>query len=173
ALLLAVGGQMARNLQRELVANAPRGPFDFFSVAASHKRLDSLYVLNGALLEQRVGINSLSAIGDGVALAYLDGRIAFANEMMCLFVGMKEADTVQLSIFELLNAFRTDVFDEPAIAVRRVLQTGQAYEHELQFTERNETLGLRISLVLDDLKNGQKTPQPLCLAVVVKDLTRI
>ena len=75
---------------------------------------------------------------------------------MCLFVGMKEADTVQLSIFELLNAFRTDVFDEPAIAVRRVLQTGQAYEHELQFTERNETLGLRISLVLDDSKNDHK-----------------
>ena len=173
ALLLAVGGQMARNLQRELVAKAARGPLDFFSVAASHKRLDSLYVLNGALLEQRVGVNSLSSIGDGVALAYLDGRIAFANEVMCLFVGMKEVDTVQLSIFELLNAFRTDVFDEPAIAVRRVLQTGQAYEHELQFTERNETLGLRISLVLDDLKNDHKAPQPLCLAVVVKDLTRI
>jgi signal transduction histidine kinase len=175
ALLLAVGGQMARNLQREQVARATRsrGALDFLSVTASRKRLDSLYVLNGALLEQRVGVNALSEIGDGVALAYLDGRIAFANEAMCLFVGMKEADTVQLSIFDLLDSFRTDVFDEPAIAVRRVLQTGQAYEHELQFSERNETLGLRISLVLDDSKKPQKTPQPLCLAVVVKDLTRI
>jgi signal transduction histidine kinase len=175
ALLLAVGGQMARNLQREQVANASRirGPLDFLSVTASRKRLDSLYVLNGALLEQRVGINALAEIGDGVALAYLDGRIAFANELMCLFVGMKEADTVQLSIFELLNAFRTDVFDEPAIAVRRVLQTGQTYEHELQFTERNETLGLRISLVLDESKKNPSTPRPLCLAVVIKDLTRI
>lgn len=175
ALLLAVGGQMARNLQREQVAKTSRrrGHLDFLSVTASRKRLDSLYVLNGALLEQRVGINALSEIGDGVALASLDGRIAFANEVMCLFVGMKEADTLRLSIFDLLAAFRTDVFDEPAIAVRRVLQTGQAYEHELQFTERNETLGLRISLVLDDSKKQQKTPQPLCLAVVVKDLTRI
>jgi len=175
ALLLAVCGQMARNLQREQVAKTSRrrGHLDFLSVTASRKRLDSLYVLNGALLEQRVGINALSEIGDGVALASLDGRIAFANEVMCLFVGMKEADTLGLSIFDLLAAFRTDVFDEPAIAVRRVLQTGQAYEHELQFTERNETLGLRISLVLDDSKKQQKTPQPLCLAVVVKDLTRI
>ncbi len=73
----------------------------------------------------------------------------------------------------MLDKLRTDVFDEPAIAVRRVLQTGQAYESELQNTERNETLGLRISLVFDDSKKAQKTPQPLCLAVVVKDLTRI
>ncbi|MEO7971518.1 MAG: ATP-binding protein [bacterium] len=175
ALLRAVGGQMARNLQREQVGKTSRrrGHWDFLSVTASRKRLDSLYVLNGALLEQRVGINALSEIGDGVALASLDGRIAFANEVMCLFVGMPQADTLRLSIFDLLAAFRTDVFDEPAIAVRRVLQTGQAYEHELQFTERNETLGLRISLVLDDSKTLQKTPQPLCLAVVVKDLTRI
>jgi two-component system phosphate regulon sensor histidine kinase PhoR len=175
ALLLAVGGQMARNLQREQVAKTSRrrGHLDFLSVTASRKRLDSLYVLNGALLEQRVGINALSEIGDGVALASLDGRIAFANEVMCLFVGMPQAETLRLSIFDLLAAFRTDVFDEPAIAVRRVLQTGHAYEHDLQFTERNETLGLRISLVLDDSKKHQKTPQPLCLAVVVKDLTRI
>ena len=61
ALLLAVGGQMARNLQRELVAKGRSRPVGFFSVAASRKRLDSLYVLNGALLEQRVGINSLSS----------------------------------------------------------------------------------------------------------------
>jgi two-component system phosphate regulon sensor histidine kinase PhoR len=175
ALLLAVSGQMARDLQREQVAKSSRTPgrLDFLSVTASRKRLDSLYVLNGALLEQRVGMNALSEIGDGVALASLDGRIAFANEVMCLFVGMPQTETLRLSIFDLLAAFRTDVFDEPAIAVRRVLQTGQAYEHELQFTERNETLGLRISLVLDDSKKLQKTPQPLCLAVVVKDLTRI
>jgi signal transduction histidine kinase len=175
ALLLAVGGQMARNLQREQVAKASRrrGKLDFLSVTASRKRLDSLYVLNGALLEQRVGINALAEIGDGVAIAYLDGRIAYANQAVRTLAGLVGADVTQLSIFDLLDKFRTDVFDEPAIAVRRVLQTGQAYEHELHNTERNETLGLRISLVLDDAKKSQKTAQPLCLAVVVKDLSRI
>ncbi len=175
ALLLAVGGQMARNLQREHVSKSsrPRGLFDFLSVTASRKRLDSLYVLNGTLLEQRVGMNSLAEIGDGVALAYLDGRIAYANEVVRNLARLMNADATKLSIFDLLDRFRTDVFDEPAIAVRRVLQTGQAYESELQNTERNETLGLRISLVLDSAKKSQKAPQPLCLAVVVKDLTKI
>jgi signal transduction histidine kinase len=175
ALLLAVGGQMARNLQREHVAKTSSSPglLDFISVTASRKRLDSLYVLNGALLEQRVGINALAEIGDGVALAYLDGRIAYANRPIRTLAGLMDADVSRLSIFDLLDKLRTDVFDEPAIAVRRVLQTGQAYESELQNTTRNETLGLRISLVLDESKKGQKTPQPLCLAVVVKDLTRI
>ena len=175
ALLLAVGGQLARNLQREYVTKTRRtvGLLDFLSVTASRKRLDSLYVLNGAMLEQRVGINALAQIGDGVALAYLDGRIAYANEGLRSLVGLVGADITSLSIFDLLDKLRTDVFDEPAIAVRRVLQTGQPYESELQNTERNETLGLRISLVFDDSKKRQKTPQPLCLAVVVKDLTRI
>ncbi|HEX9630666.1 MAG TPA: ATP-binding protein, partial [Pyrinomonadaceae bacterium] len=175
ALLLAVGGQLARNLQREYVTKTRRivGRLDFLSVTASRKRLDSLYVLNGAMLEQRVGINALAQIGDGVALAYLDGRIAYANEGLRSLVGLVGADITSLSIFDLLDRLRTDVFDEPAIAVRRVLQTGQPYESELQNTERNETLGLRISLVFDDSKKRQKTPQPLCLAVVVKDLTRI
>lgn len=174
ALLLAVGGQMARNLQREQVANASRtqGTFDFLSVTAARQRLDSLYVLNGALLEQRVGINALAEIGDGVAVAYLDGRIAYANHAVRGLAGLVGVDISRLSIFDLLDKFRTDVFDEPVIAVRRVLQTGQAFEHELQNTERNETLGLRISLVLDDPKKNQKTAQPLCLAVIVRDLTR-
>jgi signal transduction histidine kinase len=175
ALLFAVGGQMARNLQRDQVAKASRRPgqLDFLSVTASRKRLDSLYVLNGALLEQRVGISALGEIGDGVALAYLDGRIAHANEELRRLAGLVGSDISGISIFDLLDKLRTDVFDEPAIAVRRVLQTGQAYESELQNTERNETLGLRISLVFDDSKKNHKTPQPLCLAVVVKDLTRI
>lgn len=175
ALLLAVGGQMARNLQREeaMKAGNIKGPLDFFSVAASRRQMQSLYVLNGALLEQRVGVNAFAEIADGVALAYLDGRIAYANEAMCQLAAIKDTDVTRLSIFDLLNVFRTDVFDEPAIAVRRVLQTGQPYEHELQFSESNETRGIRISLVLDRSSNKQRAPQPLCLAVVIKDLTRI
>ena len=175
ALLLAVGGQMARNLQREEAKNAAsaNGPLSFFSARASRQKLESLYVLNGALLEQSVGINAMSELGDGVALGYLDGRIAYANTSLLRLARLTPAQTRNLGFFDLLDCFRTDVFDEPAIAVRRVLQTGFAYDRELYFAERNETYGLRISLVLDDSSPGNSASQPLCLALVVKDVTGI
>ena len=185
ALLTAVGGQMARNLQREEAHKATdkRSRLAFFSATESEQRLQSLHVLKGALVEQSVGVNALAEVGDGVALGYLDGRIAYANGALAELARLTQDQTRNLSFFELLDSFRTDVFDEPAIAVRRVLQTGEAYERELHFPDRNATYGLRISLVLDDSSRtssqiggptGSQTsgaPQPLCLALVIKDLT--
>ena len=179
ALLKAVAGQMARNLQREAAHKdtSERSPLAFFSANASRQRLQSLYALNGALLEQRIGVNSLSEISDGVALAYLDGRIAYANQALLDLAGVTQDQVRSLGFFNLLDNFRTDVFDEPAIAVRRVLQTGEAYERELHFADQNETYSLRISLIFDDNKRAPKpkrrVPQPLCLALVIKDQTRI
>ncbi|HEV7797745.1 MAG TPA: ATP-binding protein [Pyrinomonadaceae bacterium] len=196
ALLTAIGGQMARNLQREEAhqATRKRSRIAFFSASESERRLESLYVLNGALLEQSVGVNALSEIGEGVALGYLDGRIAYANATLLALADVTEEETRNLSFFDLLDRFRTDIFDEPAIAVRRVLQSGDAYERELHFSDRDATYGLRISLVLDHSRqatNGAEARQletapsagpdraladarasaPLCLALVVKDLT--
>lgn len=180
ALLTAVGGQMARNLQREEAHHSrKRSKFAFFSSRESRQRLQSLFVLNGALLEQSVGINALAEVGDGVALGYLDGRIAYANGALAELAGLPQARIRNLNFFELLNSFRTDVFDEPVIAVRRVLQTGEPYERELHFAERNATYGLRIALVLDDsrrtaanqMDDDSSMSQPLCLALVIRDLT--
>ncbi len=127
-LLTAIGGQMARNLQREEAhrTNGKRGPLAFFSANESAQRLEALYVLNGALLEQSFGVNALSEIGDGVALAYLDGRIGYANAALAELAGIALEQTANHNFFDLLDRFRTDVFDEPVIAVRRVLQTGEA-----------------------------------------------
>ena len=183
ALLVAVGGQLARNLQREEIhkATGDRGPLAFFSAKASQQKLESLYALNGALLEESVGLNALSEIGDGVALGYLDGRIAYANPALVTLAGLTTNQASNLNFFDLLDRFRTDVFDEPAIAVRRVLQTGAAYERELHFDNCSETYSLRISLVLEDSSRESKpelnstavASQPLCLALVIKDVTRI
>ena len=172
ALLTAVGGQMARNLQREEAQAATKlNPLAFFSARAARQKLQSLYVLNGALVEQSVGVNALAELGDGVALAYLDGRIAQINEPLLKLASLSEEQASRISFFDLLNAFRTDVFDEPAIAVRRVLQTGDAYEREVKLGVRNETFGLRISLVTDHSSRDNGSARPLCLALVVKELT--
>jgi signal transduction histidine kinase len=180
ALLTAVGGQMARSLQRE-EAHKPggtRSPLAFFSATASDERLESLDVLRGALLEQSVGLNALGELGEGVALGYLDGRTAYVNEALAKFANIEAEDISNITFFDLLDKFRTDVFDQPVIAVRRVLQTGEAYERELHFADRSATYGMRIALVLAGAQENANLPskqveseQPLCLALVIKDLT--
>ena len=174
ALLMAVGGQMARNLQREEVHASTHklNPFAFFSARAARRKLHSLYVLNGTMVEHSVGVNALSEIADGVALAYLDGRIAHVNKPLLALAGLTEDKASSISFLELLDHFRAGVFDEPAIAVRRVLQTGEPYERELPLGNRSETYGLRISLVTNQSRDNGAS-QPLCLALTIKDLTML
>lgn len=174
-LLAAVGAQLARNLQREEVCKdaTKRSLMSYISTRASQGRLESLDVLNGLLTEQGFGVNALSEISDGLAIAYLDGTLAYINPPLVQFARLLEGQTHDLNLFDLLDSLRTDLFDEPAIAVRRVLQSGAAYERELDFPERNETFGLRISLVLDLATQHGGVRKPLCLAVTVRDLTRI
>src|SRR5437588_8647661 len=52
--------------------------------------------------------------------------------------GLSEGEALKLDLFGLLDRFRSGVFDEPSIAVRRVLQSGETYERELKFPERSE-----------------------------------
>ena len=178
ALLSAVGGQMARNLQREETHSETRArnPLSFFSTKGAQQKLQSLYVLKGTITEQSVGLRTLAEVGDGVGLAYLDGRIAYSNPALLSMARLVPNEVRGLTFFQLLDSFRTDVFDEPVLAVRRVLQTGETYERELHYTDRNETYGLRISLVFDQVNGSTKAKrtvsQPLGIALVIKDLSR-
>ncbi|MEP6922247.1 MAG: ATP-binding protein [bacterium] len=174
-LLLAVGAQLARNLQRldACKSVAMRSRFDYISAAAGRRRLASLAVLNGLLSEQRFGVNAMSEISDGIGVAYLDGTLAHVNPPLLELAGLTEEEARELNVFGLLDTLRTDLFDDPALAVRRVLQTGEAYERELQFADRNGTLELRISLVHDRVAAVDATQETLCLVIGVRDLTRL
>ena len=181
-LLLAVGEQLARNFQRD-EARKRAVPHDFLtliSARAAESRFELFGVVSGLLTEQRFGAEVLSEASDGHAVAYLDGTLAYVNPPMLRAARIIEKEAHSLDLFGLLDRFRGGVFDEPSIAVRRVLQTGDAYERELHFPERyNQTLELRIALVTErNGKNGTTTAapapaQPLCLAVTVRDVTRI
>jgi signal transduction histidine kinase len=174
-LLLAVGAQLARNLQREEARNsaAYRGWLDFLSTRAGERRLGSVDALNGLLSEERCGLKALSEIPDGIAMAYLDGTMACVNSRMSQLAHLTEEQAQNSSLFDLLDGLRTDVFDEPAIAVRRVLQTGEAFERELHLSDSSVTLGLRISLVLDQAAAESELNQPVCIVISVRDLTRL
>ena len=182
-LLFAVGGQLARDLQRE---DAQRKKLDsnlpaFVSSRRSDHRLHAFDLISGVLTEHKFGAQVLAEAADGYAIAHLDGTLACANPAMLWAARMNHHDVQKLDLFGLLDRFRSGVFDEPAIAVRRVLQSGEPYECELTFADRNQTLELRIGLAterhghnsngngLGNAANGK----PLCFAIRVRDVTRM
>jgi two-component system phosphate regulon sensor histidine kinase PhoR len=178
-LLTTVSSQFARNLQRDdaRALDVPRERETFLSSRSARQRLEAFGVVSGLLTEQGFAGLVLSEASDGHAVAYLDGTLAFVNRRMLEAAHVDAREWRALDLFGLLEQFRTGVFDEPQIAVRRVLQTGQAYERELTFLDRSQTLALRIALVReeaagDEVRNGD-APLPLCLAVTVRDVTRM
>ncbi|HXI26339.1 MAG TPA: ATP-binding protein [Pyrinomonadaceae bacterium] len=181
-LLAAVGGQISRNLQREearqkkLDGNLPA----FVSARTSSYRLHAFDYLSGVMTEQRFGAQVLAETSDAYALAYLDGTIGYMNFAMIHSAQITRDEARNLDLFGLLDQFKSGVFDEPSIAVRRVLQSGQPYERELSFPERNQTLELRISLATENQsRNGNGhgftsgNGQPLCFAIRVRDVTKL
>ena len=171
SLLEAVGSQFARNLERESFSKsaARTQSLSYFSQTGSRRKLDALNVLKAVTVEQRCEASTLTHIDDGVAIAYLDGTLALVNPSLLSFAGLTAEQVAKLDLFELLHRFRTDIFDEPEIAVRRVLQTGVEYEGELNVEPKNQILNLRISLLRDGLSHNDETP--IGIAIHVKDLT--
>ena len=170
-LLEAIGSQFARNLKRESFSHNPARSqsFAYFSESANQRKLDAVNVLKALTVEQRCEASTLGHIEDGVAIAYLDGTLALVNPILLSFAGLTSEKARSLDLFGLLDHFRTDVFDEPEIAVRRVLQTGIEYEGELKFDQKNQILNLRLSLIRDPHTEAK---EPIGIAVYVRDLTR-
>lgn len=176
ALLAAVGSQLARDLQRDdarrRMAQAHVLPA-LLSVRTAKERLRSFGVVSGLLTEQSFAPRVLAESPTAYAIVYLDGTTAYLNPQMMKFANLPAEEAGKLDLFALLDRFRTGVFDDPSIAVRRVLQTGEPYERELYFADRNQTFKLRIMLLSADENLAEKIPpQPLCLAVTLQDVSR-
>ncbi len=181
-LLAAVGSQIARNVQRDEAYEARldgRLPA-FVSARASSYRLHAFDYLSGVMTQQRFGAEVLAEAPDAYALAYLDGTIAYLNPAMIKAAQLTPEEIEHIDLFALLDKFKAGVFDEPSIAVRRVLQSGGAYERELYFADRNQTLELRISLASESAKhngngngNGSHGPHALCFTIRLRDITRM
>jgi signal transduction histidine kinase len=183
-LLKTVSAQFARNLQRDdaRALDAPPSRSTFFSSRAARQRLEAFGVVSGLLTEQGFAGLVLAEASDAHAVAYLDGTLAYVNPRMLEAARTTARECRALDLFGLLERFRTGVFDEPSIAVRRVLQTGVPYERELTFLDRSQTLALRIALVTEAAAgdtqeraegDGHAAVSPLCLAVTVRDVTRM
>ena len=168
-LLDSIAAQIARSFQRQRALEKAVGrKFPaLISTRAARKRLELFGVVSGQLIERGFAANALTQTSDAYAIAYLDGTLAIVNRAMEILVEAEAEEMRALDLFSLLDRFRTGVFDEPAIAVRRVLQTGEPYERELYYAERDRTLALRISLIVEP------SAGPVGFLLAVRDITRL
>lgn len=180
-VLTAFASQLARNFQREgaRLQDHQQSFLDVFSPAVAQHRLDLFRLVSGVLIEQQFGSLAFADLADGYAIAYLDGTLAHVNKAMLRAAQMTGDRAKQGDLFDLLGRFKGGVFDDPRIAVRRVMQTGEPYRHEIFFAERGgNTLDLQIALVRQpieddspDGKMGKQAGAPLCFMISVRDVT--
>jgi two-component system phosphate regulon sensor histidine kinase PhoR len=128
--------------------------------------------------EQSFSAVASSYLKEAHAIAYLDGTLAYLNRQMRHLAKLNSEQIYELDLFGLLENFKTDVFSEPHLAIRRVLQTGDTYRNELYFQEKNQTLDLQISLVKvpsDDVSIHETNVamKPACFLITLRDISAV
>ena len=178
-LLEAFSEQLARNFQRMKLqrrSKDQRSFGTFLSTQAQENRINITNLINGLIKEQSFGVVATSYIKEAHAIAYLDGTIAYVNRQMRHLAKLKPREVNEINIFDLLNRFQTEVFNEPGVAIRRVLQTGTTFQSELLFPEQEVSLDLEIKLVklATDIENVHDTEipkKPACFLITLRDIT--
>ncbi|HEY0458468.1 MAG TPA: ATP-binding protein [Pyrinomonadaceae bacterium] len=174
-------GQLARNFQRrELRGKDLPNKFwwSFLSTNSAENRVGTTSLIKSLMKEQSFSAVASSYLKEAHAIAYLDGTLAYLNRQMRHLAVLKTEQIYELDLFGLLENFKTDVFSEPHLAIRRVLQTGDTYQNELFFQEKNQTLDLQISLVKvpsDDVSihDTDVAMKPACFLITLRDISAV
>lgn len=180
-LLEAFSGQLARNFQRKEIRekNSPdKSWWSVFSTDTAENRVEILTLINSLMKEQTFSTMASSYLEEAHAIAYLDGTISYLNRQMRRLANLDSNKISQLDIFGLLDKFKTDIFNEPSLAIRRVLQTGEKYRGELYFPESSKTLDIQISLVKvpsdeHSIHETNISMVPACFLITVRDISAI
>jgi signal transduction histidine kinase len=180
-LLEAFSGQLARNFQRrELTAKSLPHKFwwSFLSTHSAENRVDIISLIESIMKEQSFGALASSYLKEAHAIAYLDGTLSYLNRQMRHLVKLKSGEIYDLDLFSLLEQFKTEVFNEPRLAIRRVLQTGENFKAELFFPKNNKTLKLQISLVKvpsneQSIHDTNVPMMPACFLITFGDISAV
>ncbi len=174
-------GQLARNFQRkELRSKDLPNKFwwSFLSTNSAENRIGTTSLIKSLMKEQSFSALASSYLKEAHAIAYLDGTLAYLNRQMRHLAKLNPQEIYELDLFGLLENFKTEVFSEPHLAIRRVLQTGENYQNELYFQKKNRTLDLQISLVKapsDDVSIHETnvTTKPACFLITLRDISAV
>ncbi len=178
-LLEAFSEQLARNFHRKKLRGQSEDEIssvNFLSTRSQEHRLNIVDQVNGLIKEQSFGVVATAYVKEAHAIAYLDGTIAYANRQMRHLAKLDTREMQEINLFDLLDRFKTDIFNEPSMAIRRVLQTGSSFQSELIFSEDEVTLDIEITLVkiAGDIENVHDTEiqkKPACFLITLRDIT--
>ncbi len=180
-LLEAFSGQLARNFQRKQMRERSlphESWWSSFSSFSAENRLDLTSLIHGIIKEQSFSAIASSYLKEAHAIAYLDGTLAYINRQMRHLTDLNAQELYDVDLFELLDRFKTDVFNEPSLAIRRVLQTGESFKSELYYSETNKTLKIEITLVKVPRDNVSihetNVPMmPACFLITFSDISAL
>lgn len=180
-LLESFSRQLARNFQRQELRDKklPNSSWwDTFSTQSVENRLDITSMVKGIMREQSFSTVAGSYLSEAHAIAYLDGTIAYVNSQMRTLANLEEEEISSLDLFSLLDKFKTEVFNEPTLAIRRVMQTGDSYECDLHFPDEGKILGMQINLVKTSSESVSKQNNvdeklPACFLINFRDVSAV
>ena len=180
-LLEAFSGQLARTFQRKELRskNLPnKFWWSFLSTHSAENRLHVVSLIQSVIKENSFGAVASSYLREAHAIAYLDGTLAYLNRQMRHLAKLDSDQIHELDLFSLLEHFKTDVFNEPRLAIRRVLQTGENYKAELFMPGSHKTLKMQISLVKvpsdeQSIHDTNVPMKPACFLVTFRDISAV
>ncbi|NJM52910.1 MAG: hypothetical protein HC846_05660 [Blastocatellia bacterium] len=177
-MLESFSEQIARNFRRREYLDKDLSPswHSFLSTDLAENRLKLISLFHSMLKEQRFGALASSYLKEAHAIAYLDGTIAYVNCQMRKMAQLDDA--IDIDLFKLLSRFKSEVFNDPSIAVRRVLQTGDMFQCEIHFPEKKQTLDLQIMLVKvpgEDVSihDSSILTKPICFLITMRDISAV
>jgi signal transduction histidine kinase len=179
-LLESFSEQLARNFHRQEVHKKLTNSDSWIgslSTQTIKTRTENISLVRGLMKEQSFAGMAMAQTSLAHAVFYLDGTLAYVNRQMRQTLKFTSKETNALDLLGLLQAFKTDIFNEPTLAIKRVLQTGQTYNTELEFAKGSKVLNLTIDLIkaadADDtaIHESVVLTKPVCVVVSVKDIT--
>lgn len=178
-LLESFSEQLARNLRRReyFDKNLSQSWHSFLSADLAQNRLELISLFHGMLKEQRFGAVASSYLKEAHAIAYLDGSLVYINNQMRKLAKI-DNDPIEIDLFKLLAKFKSETFVEPNLAIRKVLQTGENFQCDIDFFDLKKTLDLQITLVKvpqneSVIHDSALATKPICFLITVRDISTV
>lgn len=178
-LLEAFSGQLANNFQRKELRGKSlphKTWWSGLSTQSAENRLDVISLIHSLMKEHNFGAFASSYLKEAHAIAFLDGTLAYLNRQMRHLADLDAGMITSLDLFGLLERFKTEVFNDPSIAIRRVLQTGENFNGDIYYPETDKTLKVQITLVKvpnedASIHDTNVAMKPACLLVTFRDVS--